>query len=384
MRISHALLRLCAVSAISLTVMLTGFLLLFRPASAIIGDVFVKTTGAGSACTQSAPCALQTALNSAPAGAAIYVASGAYIGDGGAVVTLTKNNALLGGWNGAASGGIVRDPAMYVTRLDGQNARRVIYISGDVTPTVDGFTIMRGNATGMTSNCAAPSAGGCGGGIFVYQAHPIISNNVITNNVAMITSPVYAQGHGGGIYLEETSNAIISGNLIVSNTAAGEYQGVGGGIDVYGFGATPNIRANQILSNVAPTWGGGLNIAYFPAPIVQDNLVQGNYSELGAGIFQWYADGQFIANRVVDNTGADAVYAGYSGARIDRNTIINNATSVGLNLVNGRGIPMTVTNNIIAHSGDDSLSAQGFSGGVFTATFAHNTLVGSGSGNGPL
>lgn len=382
MRSPRKLLRLFAVSAITLTVTLTAFFLLLSPASAIIGNVFATTTGTGSACTQAAPCALQTALINAPTGASIYVAGGTYFGSGGAVVTLTRNNALLGGWNGASSGNVVRDPAMYLTRLDGQNVRRVIYISGDVTPTVDGFTIMRGNATGMTSNCSASSAGGCGGGIFVYQAHPIISNNVITNNVAMATSSVYAQGHGGGIYLETASNAIISGNLILSNTAALVYQGEGGGIDVNGLGATPDIRANQILNNVAPTWGGGLSISYFPAPFVQGNVLQGNRSDLGAGIFEWYGDAQIIGNRITGNTGDSAAYAGFSRSLLDRNLIINNATSIGLNLLNGRDAPMTVTNNIIARSGSTSFEASGYSGGVFTATLAHNTLAGSGNGTG--
>lgn len=43
---------------------------------------FVTPTGSGSACTQSTPCALQTALDLATDGDTIYVAEGTYAGTG--------------------------------------------------------------------------------------------------------------------------------------------------------------------------------------------------------------------------------------------------------------------------------------------------------------
>ena len=49
---------------------------------------------------------------------------------------------------------------------------RVIYIYGDISPIIDGFTIQNGDASGLATNCSGTglTAGGCGGGIFVYQA----------------------------------------------------------------------------------------------------------------------------------------------------------------------------------------------------------------------
>ena len=120
-----------------------------RPVLADPGDLFVTTSGTGTACTQDTPCVLQTALGQAVNGDTIYVAQGTYTGTGSAVVTVTQSITLAGGWNGAPSGAVVRAPDTYTTTLDGEIARRVVYISGDITPTLDGFSITRGDATGL-------------------------------------------------------------------------------------------------------------------------------------------------------------------------------------------------------------------------------------------
>src|SRR5512135_2876442 len=78
-------------------------------------------------CTQSDPCRLQAAVNKAGAGDTIYIAGGTYTSTDSAVLTLTKTITLYGGWNGAASGAIVRDPAHYKSILNGEDARRVIF-----------------------------------------------------------------------------------------------------------------------------------------------------------------------------------------------------------------------------------------------------------------
>lgn len=62
---------------------------------------------------------MQTALSNANRGDTTYAAPGTYTGTGAAVVTFTRSIALLGGWNRAAIGPIVRDPAAYPSILDG-------------------------------------------------------------------------------------------------------------------------------------------------------------------------------------------------------------------------------------------------------------------------
>ena len=61
------------------------------------GALFVATSGAGTTCTQGEPCSLDTALDQAVAGDAIYVAQGTYTGSDDAVVSIWKDITLYGG-----------------------------------------------------------------------------------------------------------------------------------------------------------------------------------------------------------------------------------------------------------------------------------------------
>jgi hypothetical protein len=83
------------------------------------GELFVKVNGTGADCTRAAPCDLQTALAKAVTGDAIYVAGGSYRGADDAVISVTQSITLYGGWNGAATGDLVRNPATFRSLLDG-------------------------------------------------------------------------------------------------------------------------------------------------------------------------------------------------------------------------------------------------------------------------
>jgi hypothetical protein len=157
------------------------------------GTLFVKADGAGMDCTQTAPCTLHTALDQSADGDTVYVATGIFTGTGSAVITVTHSITLYGGWDGSPTGDVVRDAKAYPTILDGERQRRVVYISGEITPTLDGFIVTRGNATGLEGT---PYNQHVGGGIYSVDASPIIANNVITNNLASSSTERY--GRGGG------------------------------------------------------------------------------------------------------------------------------------------------------------------------------------------
>jgi len=366
----------------------------FSPVRADPGVLFVKPDGSGTDCSQASPCSLQTALAQSSDGATIYVAGGTYTGTGAAVITVTRSITLYGGWDGAASGPVVRDPDAHPTTLDGEGARRVVHISGDITPTLNGFIIARGNGTGLVADCYGPAGNpdGCGGGIFVYQAHPLIVNNVITNNVAAITTagyPTSTTGYGGGMYLRDADRAVISGNVIISNVASTVNDGMGGGICLLGTGSGLIVQANQVLSNVAAQstgWGGG--IAGGPdGALIRGNLLEGNRTSAtgggyGAGLYQWYGSAEYRDNIVRGNTGAHAVYLGYSRSPFEGNRVVDNATRAGVYLANGPG--PTLVNNVVARSASNlyTICARAYAGAPLNATLLQNTLVGSGSGSG--
>jgi len=389
-------LRLLITAGLSLTALFILLSPFYQIAGAAATTRYVKTNGSGSVCTQASPCVLADALEKSNDGDTIVVAAGTYTGSGAAVVTLTQSITLYGGWDGAPSGGVVRDPAGYPSLLDGERQRRVVHISGNITPTIDGFVIARGNATGLIADCLATGAStaGCGGGVYVSDAHPIIVNNVITNNVAVMTStfPI-STGYGGGVYLEYSPRAVISGNLIVSNAGSLANQGWGGGMFLQFSNEGTLVHSNQVISNYATTtnstgWGGGIGISDsgLTAATLQGNLIQGNWANntgfgLGAGLFQWYGAGEFLNNRVTGNFGGEAVYFGYSPMVIEGNWIVDNATSYGLALVDLDGGEVKLINNIIASS-NTGLLASGYVDYPFTATLLHNTLAGSGAGSG--
>ena len=194
------------------------------------------------------------------------------------------------------------DPARVV--LDANGGGRVITIQGNISPTIDCFTITGGDANTLGGD---PDGMDAGGGIFSQDAAPIIVNNIISGNFGCEwCSTTY--GRGGGIYLlNAPATAVISGNLIAHNVAdestwgqggglllrdsnaqvlhnvieynrAGHSAGDGGGIAIRG--GWPTIAFNDILTNVAGVAvmgnGGGI-FAWFTASVtIEDNWLKGN------------------------------------------------------------------------------------------------------------
>lgn len=360
-------------------------------------DLFVTPSGSGTTCLQAAPCALQTAIGKAVGGDTVYVAQGTYKGAGDAVITVTASITLYGGWNGADSGPIVRDPELYPSILDGQRARRVVHISGNITPTLDGFVITRGNATGLYDNCPS-SADGCGGGIFAFGAvtfgvHPIIAHNTITDNIAAITTsgfPTRTYGFGGGMYLLNANRAVITGNVVISNAGSIVNNGMGGGMYLYGTGTGMQVQSNQVLSNSATTGnymglgggiGGGPTGALLQGNIIENNRTNSAQTGGGAGLYQYGGSAQYVGNLVRGNKGTHAVHLNYSSSYVEGNQVVDNDTDEGITLWSIQGGGPTFVNNIVARSGGRAFAISG-TGAVITATLLHNTLVGSGTGHG--
>jgi hypothetical protein len=285
------------------------------------GKLFVKQSGTGSACTQAQPCLLETALGKALQGDIIYLSQGTYTGSGGAVVTLTKSIGLYGGWDGAPTGQIKRNPNTYQTILDGQNQRRVISITGVVSPVIDGFTITNGRDS-------------YGGGIYSSNASPVISNNVINRNVALF--------NGGGIYTSSGS-PIITSNTILNNTAA-----YGGGLN--SSDGTVNFNGNYLAGNQAD-YGGGLNVMGSAFTGTANKIVDNH------GGSAWIVSGSqdrhmLAANNLLANNDGTAFTIYQYQADLIHNTIVGNLS----NAVNSAyTATVTLTNNIIARNQAQSI-----------------------------
>ncbi len=414
---------------ISLSLTIGGLLLatLFLPlnegaqaARAAPGALFVKPHGAGSACIQANPCDLQTALAQAADGDAIHLAQGVYTGAGPAVLTLTKSVALYGGWNGAPTGPIVRAPEAHPTVLDGEGQRRVVYITGNITPTLDGLVIARGNAT------HAPNFPGDGGGICSFRASPIIANCVITGNVASMSPSL--SGSGGGIHIRAPNGAVtIAASRIVSNAASLYHNGTGGAIYLLSAPEAQVIH-NMVLSNSAALsatrgYGGGIAVGGASEHVrLQGNVMQHNVAirqgdatrstqAYGGGIYNGSRAVTIRGNIVISNT---AIITGGSGSgggiavmgsddtvitdnRVADNVAQQNAMNIPSNRGGGiycsAGDNVLIQGNVIRHN-TASIPYTGGGGGVCLsscnqATFAGNivednfaSLAGNGYGGG--
>lgn len=296
---------------------------------------------------------VQRALDVADPLDEIRVTQGIYTDTEGTVATIDKTVALLGGYDDSFA---IRDPDVYRSVLDAQRYGRVVQISGNISPTLDGFVITGGNANDESR------ARGRGGGIFSSGASPIIQNNVITNNIAYTgTSP---WGHGGGIYLYQASaSAVIRGNRVLSNTASTTYYGLGGGMNLSESAA--KVNGNEISGNSAGRGGAGVYLFDSDGVTFEGNQVVGNTAivsptgdSYGGGLYVEFTDPFTLTNNVIArnrvNTAGGGLHVyGYTGTSGSAGTLVNNTIAQNNLGGGGEGVfltghtALTFTNNII-------------------------------------
>lgn len=376
-------------SMVTGSLLLAVLFLLLSPTPQIVRadpvDLFI-TPGGGGDCSQAAPCDLQTALSAANNGDSLYLAEGTYTGSGGAVVSPTQSLALYGGWDGLPSSPVIRDAALYPTTLDGEGQRRVVYVNVGTALTIDGFTITGGNASGLGGGLIGGTE--AGGGIYSFDAFPVIQNNVISNNVASTQPGVRA--FGGGLYISsETAYAVVRNNHIISNSAGIDIQqGDGGGLFTNG---SADILSNVFRDNVAcvncsSSSGGGAYIGWtYNAIAIAHNLFEGNQARRGGGLDLVWSAAEVNKNRFIGNSaglgaGLDSYYD--KGSYITANTFVSNTDGSGVRIYITKGPEATrLVNNIIGGGQNAHAALYAYSDWNISAiTMTHNTVVGYGTG----
>jgi len=303
---------------------------------------------AGNDCANSsAPCAtVQHAVDVADPGDEIRVATGVYTDVQARtgitqVVYISKSITLRGGYT--TTNWTMSDPVANPTTLDAQGQGRVIYVTGDTSPTVEGLRITGGDAEGLGGWIHPLFNWDAGGGIYVVGTTATISNNQIFGNTAT---------GGGGVFLLWGSSVTLNDNTITANTA-----GSGGGVFLWWFsGAT--LNGNTVFSNTAGCEGGGLRI-------------------------HWDSDATLNGNTVFSNTAGcegGGLYVAESDPTLDGNTIISNTANNGGGL-SLDGSDATLINNIIADN-----RAEGIGSGLYVHNsdpqLRHNTIARNHGGGG--
>ncbi|MGD0918950.1 MAG: right-handed parallel beta-helix repeat-containing protein [Thermodesulfobacteriota bacterium] len=347
--------------------LMSTFLLTFiiaLPATA--AQLFVSSHGTGTTCTQGNPCTLQTALAQANDNDTHYLARGTYTGAGDAVITVTKSVMLYGGWDGSTRRPLLRDPEAYPTTVQGEDQRQGISISGNITPTIDGFIVTGGKAPD-------------GGGIYIKNASPLIKNNIITTNRTI--TGYYEDGRGGGVFVQGTSTAVIVNNKILNNNS-----GYGGGIYSADSGGV-TVEDNLITRNTASHRAGGILAERSPDIILRNIVSSNTAAEDAGGILVWDAAPRLEENHIFDNTATSGggISLGYNATpSLFNNLFVTNAKD-GIAVFSSSPV---IANNTIVGNG---LSGSGY--GVYlysdadcdppyctTTTITNNIIVSYGIG----
>lgn len=123
-----------------------------------------------------------------------------------------------------------------------------------------------------------------GGGVYIAVGAPIISGNIIQRNVTTppdLGGSIEALGWGGGVFsLNYDCQPVITHNVIRNNVSVAQ-SGLGGGMSVFASGGTV-LSNNQVVANYSNVTGGGLYL-YVNGAAAYNNLLMGNVSGLGGG-----------------------------------------------------------------------------------------------------
>ncbi len=262
---------------------------------------------------------VQAAVDAASEGDIIKVATGTYddvhvrprddtvtTGVVTQVVYISKTVTVQGGYT--VTDWTNPDPATNPTTLDAGGQGRGIYITGDISPTIEGLRITDGNTAE------------CGGGIFAYGARLTVSHTRITNNTAV--------DKGGGIAIRQVAAASVADCQIYANVSL---QQEGGGVGVYDGSHMDLVRSWVIANATLSNDGGGVFAGDVGSIHIENSIIAGNTANVSGGGLHLGRGGphriintHIVGNRADGEGGAigtySAIYIGITNTLVISNT----------------------------------------------------------------
>lgn len=198
----------------------------------------------------------------APSG--VYYGNSGYSGLITQVVYISKSLTIRGGYTTAFSE--PPNPEANQTTLDAQGQGRALFISGDISVTIEGLRVTNGDATGLGGYLEPwiENPGDAGGGIYVAVATTTLRHNDVFSNTAggelylgwgdamLVSENTFVTNtadYGGGMYLD-FSDANLTDNMITANTTIGGDYGPTGGGGVYLFVSHPEMIPDALTREV--------------------------------------------------------------------------------------------------------------------------------------
>jgi len=317
------------------------------------------------------------------------------------VVYISKSVTIRGGY--APAFAEPPDPEANPTTLDAQGQGRVLYITGDISSTIEGLHITGGDAIRLGGSLFGEQDDS-GGGVYVYLATVAISGSHIYSNTTGDKASRWLaddRAFGGGLYGAYADDLFLSGNMIYSNTATGDY-GCGAGLIVQSSDRV-KIIDNTVFGNQGAqgpfgvgACGGGMVVDANPAgcadATVRHNVISNNRAAGPGGGLGVYCDDSTVSDNVISNNSAGHYGGGLlidlsNNVTVSNNVIVGNSASVGHEREGGgvfinesRGI--VLINNVVA---DNRLTDGGLGAGVYIrgsqCDFRHTTIARNSGGD---
>ena len=307
---------------------------------------------------------IQDAVDAASDGEVIKIAAGTYddinnYSDLAQVVYIVKSVTLRGGYTTAFTE--PPDPEANPTTLDAGGLGRVIYIEGNITPTIEGLRITGGDANILEPLLGYPVSGG---GVQIYGAAATIRNNRIFNNTAY---------NGGGLRLDGSA-ATLEDNTIISNIS----DESGGGLFFSDCGQSTNVTIdNNTISQNTADWAGGLEISNCTGTLSRNLITSNTSGRNGGGLVLQDSDMLVIGNtfsEISATDGAGGVFLWGTDATLSGNLVSENVAGWAAGIQIGFG-EITLINNIFVDNNADSANHSGVHLGDATVYMLHNTIA---------
>lgn len=269
------------------------------------------------------------------------------------IVYISKTVAIRGGYTSPAFTE-PPDPVANPVTLDARQRGRVIFVTGNISPTIEGLHITGGRADGLGGLSPKWDVGG---GLYVITATAIVRNNHLFDN----TTPDF----GGGVGL---INAPITfgDNQVFGNTAV-----YGGGGGLYLFHSAAVLTDNAVFRNLAQDWGGGMYIDWSNAELNKNRITTNVAGKTGGGLTIFRSDVIFSGNAIISNTAT--YYCGGLGISSSNATLANNVVADNSANHGGSELCMGASTCQLLHT-TIARSTGGDSNGIYVTGAVHNWI----------